>query len=240
MDRNSLFAQKPSLPPPTVPWTSRDVAWALGMSVFLILGFIILTGIGQRVGLSIDPSVVIIFGTSVLLIPAWYFSIYKYSVTWADLGLRGFRPAAVSVGCGLMLLSLLFNFVYASILALFDLQVQPDIEVMFENTTFPFILLFGGAVVAPFVEEIFFRGFVFAGLRNRWDWKKAAVVSAGLFALAHVLPTSVLPIFILGFIFAFLYQTSGSIWPSILMHMLTNSVALSAAYAISQGWVSLP
>lgn len=240
MEGSSLFIPKPNLPAPTVPWTSRDVAWALVMSVLLVLGFVILTGIGQRVGLFIDPSVVIIFGTSVLLIPVWYFSIYKYGVTWADLGLRGFRPAAVGMGCGLMLLSLLFNFVYASILALFDLQVQPDIAVMFEDTSFPFILLLGGAVVAPIVEEIFFRGFVFPGLRNRWDWKKAAAVSAGLFALAHVLPTSILPIFILGFIFAFLYQTSGSIWPAILMHMLTNTVALSAAYGISQGWVSLP
>jgi membrane protease YdiL (CAAX protease family) len=41
-------------------------------------------------------------------------------------------------------------------------------------------------------------------------------------------------------IFAFLYQVSGSIWPAILMHMLTNSLALSAAYAISQGWVPTP
>jgi membrane protease YdiL (CAAX protease family) len=41
-------------------------------------------------------------------------------------------------------------------------------------------------------------------------------------------------------IFAFLYQVSGSIWPAILMHMLTNAIALSAAYAISQGWISTP
>lgn len=240
MDSSSLFTQKSNIPAPTVPWTSRDVAWALVMSVLLILGFVVLTGVGQRLGLPIDPSVVIIFGTSVLLIPAWYFSVYKYGVAWTDLGLRGFRPAAVGIGCGLMLGSLLFNFIYASILALFNLQVQPDIGIMFEDTNFPFILLFGGAVVAPFIEEIFFRGFVFPGLRNRWEWKKAALASAGLFALAHVIPTSIVPIFILGFIFAFLYQTSGSIWPSILMHMLTNSVALSAAYAISQGWLSLP
>jgi membrane protease YdiL (CAAX protease family) len=66
------------------------------------------------------------------------------------------------------------------------------------------------------------------------------LVSSALFAVAHVVPTSFLPIFILGWIFAFLYKASGSIWPAILMHMLTNTLALSAAYAISQGWVPAP
>jgi membrane protease YdiL (CAAX protease family) len=225
------------LPSPTIPWTPRDVAWGLIMAVAWIIVFVILGGLGAQFGLTIDPSVVIIFGTLLLLIPAWYFTIFKYGATWADLGLRRFQPRAVGLGCGLMLLSLLFNLVYAYILAIFNLEIQPDIAQMFDNTGLPLVLLVGGAIVAPLVEEIFFRGFVFAGLRNRWDWKKAAVTSAGLFALAHILPTSILPILILGLIFAFLYQVSGSIWPAIFMHILTNSIALSAAYANSQGWV---
>ena len=139
-----------------------------------------------------------------------------------------------------MALSLVVNLVYASLLGLFGLEIQPDIELIFESTDLPLALLFGGAVVAPFVEELFFRGFVFSGLRGKWGWPKAALVSAGLFAVAHVIPTSILPIFILGLIFAFLYQASGSIWPAILMHMLTNTVALLVAYATSQGWLSLP
>jgi membrane protease YdiL (CAAX protease family) len=66
------------------------------------------------------------------------------------------------------------------------------------------------------------------------------LLSAGLFALAHILPTSILPIFILGVIFAYLYQISGSIWPAIIMHMLTNILALSVAYGLSQGWLTPP
>ncbi len=225
---------------PTVPWTPRDVAWGLIMAVLWVIAFVIIGGLGKEFGLVIDPSVLVIFGTLLLLIPAWYFSIYKYGATWADLGLREFQPKAIGFGCGLMLLSLLFNLVYATFLGIFNLEIQPDIDQMFDGTGFPVALLFGGAIVAPVVEEIFFRGFVFAGLRNRWDWKKAALASAGLFAMAHVIPTSLVPILILGLIFAFLYQISGSIWPAILMHMLTNSVALSVAYAASQGWIPAP
>jgi membrane protease YdiL (CAAX protease family) len=210
------------------------------VSVLWILAFVLAGGLGERWGLTIDPSVVVVFGTLLLLIPIWYFTIHKYGATWADLGLRGFQPNMVGLGCGLMILSLLFNLAYAAVLANFNLEIQPDLGPMFENTNFPLVLLLGGAVVAPFVEEIFFRGFVFAGLRQQWDWKKAAVISAGLFAMAHVIPTSIFPIFILGIIFAFLYQLSGSIWPAILMHMLTNGVALSAAYGIYQGWLPTP
>ena len=240
MQKPSSLFQQSSLATPSVPWSPTDVLWGFVMSVLWVLTLVILGEIIQEVGWSIDPSVVIVFGTAVLLIPTWYFTIYKYKVSWADLGLRGFRPTAVGLGCGLMVLSLLFNLVYAAVLAAFNLQIQPDIDVMFQDTRFPFVLLIGGAVVAPFVEELFFRGFVFPGLRKRWNWKIAAVISAGLFAMAHLLPTSILPIFILGFIFAFLYQISGSIWPSIIMHMLTNTVALTAAYAVSQGWGPLP
>jgi hypothetical protein len=223
-----------------VPWTPRDVAWALMMAIMWVMLFVVIGGVGQRLGWTIDPGLVVVLGTLVLLIPAWYFSIYKYGLSWADLGLRGFKPATVGLGCGLMLVSLLFNLIYATLLGFFGLQIQPDIDAMFNSTKFPLTLLIGGAVVAPFVEEIFFRGFVFPGLRNRWNWQVAAVVSAGLFAMAHIIPTAILPIFILGLIFAFLYQISGSIWPSIFMHMLTNSVALSTAYAISQGWIPTP
>lgn len=232
---------KYDIPPiPTVPWTPGDVGWGLLIFVLWILVFGTLALLGERLGLLVDAGVLVIFGEAILLTPVWYFTVRKYKVSWADLGLRDFRPAIIGLGCGLMVLSALFNFLYASLLAVFNLRVQPDIGMMFENTNFPLLLLFGGAIIAPVVEEIFFRGFVFTGLSHRWSPQKAALASAGLFALAHFAPTSVLPIFILGLIFAFLYQISGSIWPAILMHMLTNTLALSAAYGISQGWIPSP
>ncbi len=240
MHNTSSITPTNNTPPPAVPWTPRDVSWGLVAFAVWIVIFLILGLIGEYFELGVDPSITVIFGTSLLLIPAWYFTVYKYKVSWAALGLGSFKITDIGVGCGLMTASLLFNLVYASFLGLFGLQMQPDIDIMFNSTAFPFILLFGGAVVAPFVEEVFFRGFVFAGLRNKWSWPKAAAISAVLFAVAHVVPTSILPIFILGFIFAFLYQFSGSIWPAIFMHMLTNTVALSLAYAVSQGWIPAP
>ncbi len=240
MNSQSQFSDPTSAGPPPVPWTPRDVVGGVTVFILWILFFGVVGLLGQTLALPVDAGLLVVFGEAVLLLPVWYLTIHKYKVRWADLGLRGFQSWMVGLGCGLMLLSLLFNVVYAALLSLFDLQIQPDIALMFESTQFPVALLFGGAVVAPFVEEVFFRGFVFTGLRQRLGWKQAALASAGLFALAHFIPTSILPIFILGLIFAYLYQLSGSIWPAILMHMLTNTIALSAAYAVSQGWLPTP
>lgn len=231
--------KEPELTEPPQPWTPRDVGWGLVSAVLLVVLLLVLGQLIQSLDLAIDSSLVVVFGTAILLIPVWYFTAYKYGTSLADLGLRGFRPAAVGLGCGLMVLAFAFNMLYGTLLGFFDLQIQPDIDLLFEGSSLPWLMFFGGAVVAPVVEEIFFRGFVFAGLRQRWGWPKAMVGSAGLFAIAHVIPTAILPIFILGIIFAYLYQRFDSIWPAILMHMLTNTMALSVAYAVSQGLIEI-
>ena len=226
-------------PLPSVPWTLRDVAWGL-LAFVLYIFFLQLGLIGDNLALPVDMGLVIIFSEVVLLVPVWYLTVRKYNVPWSDLGLQSFRLSVLEIGCALMMLSVLCNVIYVSILAFFDLQIHSNIGQLFSTTAYPFALFIGGAVVVPFVEEVFFRGFVFTGLIKKWGWMWAAFISSVLFAVAHVVPASFIPIFILGWIFAFLYKASGSIWPAILMHMLTNTLAFSAVYAISQGWVPTP
>ena len=146
-----------------VPWTPRDVSAGLIVAVMWVIILAVLGGIAQRAGLPIDPSLIVLFGTTLLLIPVWYFTVFKYKVSWSDLGLRRFQLRAVGLGLGLMLISLLFNLGYAAVLSLFDLQIQPDIGPMFDDTSFPLFLLLGGAVVAPFVEEVFLEDLYLQG-----------------------------------------------------------------------------
>ncbi len=212
----------------SVPWTVNEV-W-LGLAAFglwLVFGMVVIYAAG-RYNFSIDVGLVVTLGEAFLLAPVWWLGLRKYRTGWRATGLRGFDGKVLLPGIALMTLSFGFNFVYVRVLMQFNLQMQVDLVPVFEGLPSPWLLFFGGAVVAPVVEEIFFRGFIFAGLRQVWGWQKAALVSAALFGLLHVTPTAMLPIFILGYIFAWLYQKSGSIWPAILMHMLTNSLALGA------------
>lgn len=90
---------------------------------------------------------------------------------------------------------------------------------LFTILLFYFIL----GVLAPFVEESLFRGFFYSFLRTRYNFVFANVLSASLFAIAHLDPGSVLPLFCLGSIFAYLFEITGSTVPSIVAHGLWNS-----------------
>ncbi len=84
-------------------------------------------------------------------------------------------------------------------------------------------------IVAPFAEEIFFRGFIFGGLRRRFSFLTAAVLSGLIFGLFHFTGLSsigVVPqLALFGFALAWLYEKTGSIYPSIAVHAVNNALA---------------
>jgi membrane protease YdiL (CAAX protease family) len=222
---------KPSYPP--IPWGARDVWLGLALLGLLVPAAIPFAFLAKSGSLDLNFGLAVSLGELLLLVPVWLLAVRKYGVGWDALGLRSFKWEMIGLGCGLMLLSLAFNFVFGLFLGLFGLRIQPDLIPIFAQLSSPWLLLIGGAIVAPIVEEIFFRGFVFAGLRPRYGWQRAAVISSALFALIHLIPTAIIPIFILGYIFAYLYQRSDSILPAILMHSATNALALGAAFVMA-------
>lgn len=84
-------------------------------------------------------------------------------------------------------------------------------------------------VAAPISEEIFFRGFLFGGFRKRLSFPIAALISALIFGLFHYTGASsfaVVPqLAFLGFALCCVYEETGSIYPTIALHMLNNTLA---------------
>jgi len=91
------------------------------------------------------------------------------------------------------------------------------------------------SVIAPVCEEILFRGFIFRALCNaRGPWP-AAIVTGILFGIVHGLSApavDLLPLALLGFLLCVVYWRTGSIYLTILMHSINNSIALSS----DEGW----
>ena len=86
-------------------------------------------------------------------------------------------------------------------------------------------------LAAPIAEEVFFRGFLFGGLRRRLPFIAAAVISAAIFGAFHYTGTgsvTLLPqLAALGLVQAWIYERSGSIVPTIGVHMVNNALAFA-------------
>ena len=81
-------------------------------------------------------------------------------------------------------------------------------------------------VAAPLIEEIVFRGYLYAAaVRLAPIWLAQAVVAA-LFGLAHGLAHA-LPIAVLSLVFGYLRQRHGCLLPSMVAHATHNALTVS-------------
>jgi membrane protease YdiL (CAAX protease family) len=167
------------------------------------------------------------------------------AVTWSELGLRPLPLAYVlRMGLGAGLVGLLIIDVIEALLS--QVGLQPNQLQQFEfvlsegPVAFALLLVLAG-IVAPFVEELFFRGFVFGFYRRRQALWVAYVVSSVLFTVLHLDPSKMnvqqmgglsVGIFLLALLLAWLYQHTGSLYPGILAHALNNSTAVILFYAV--------
>lgn len=84
-------------------------------------------------------------------------------------------------------------------------------------------------VVAPLAEETFFRGFLYPLLRNYIGKFAGMVVVSAFFAILHGVHVF-LPIFILGMFLVYLYEKTGSLIPSIVVHGIHNGFQMGKLF----------
>ncbi len=87
----------------------------------------------------------------------------------------------------------------------------------------------GAAVFAPLAEELLFRGLIFGLFKKRLGPTAAVVLASALFALIHLLPEVIFPIFLVGLVLNWVYLRTGSLAYTILFHMLFNAGTLALA-----------
>lgn len=141
------------------------------------------------------------------------------------LGVRRFRVRSALLWVFLAIVAYLaLAFLYATVIGEPE---QDDIADEFGPLPVQILLIVFAAGIS---EEICFRGMLFGGLRERFHWVWAALISAVIFGVLHALTglSAVPPLIVIGFMLAMVYEKTGSIVPAILFHMLNNSVALLA------------
>lgn len=90
------------------------------------------------------------------------------------------------------------------------------------------VVVASGALVAPVVEELFFRGYIFNAYLAEKGMRTAYLASAVLFGIVHGHATLFPAIFLGGLVLAYAYRRSGTIVAPIVAHVLNNSVAFGS------------
>jgi membrane protease YdiL (CAAX protease family) len=99
-----------------------------------------------------------------------------------------------------------------------------------------FTLVAGRAAgVAPFAEELLFRGALFGWMRRWLPAYVAIFLTAALFALAHPLPVLWPAAFSFGAGAAWFRERSGAVTPFVVIHVLNNMMLIGISY-VATGW----
>jgi membrane protease YdiL (CAAX protease family) len=115
------------------------------------------------------------------------------------------------------------------------------IDQYFRDTSSAYLLAGFGIFIAPFVEEVFFRGFVFPALA-RWTGPAISVIiTAGAFAMLHQGQLAhawapLLILFVVGTVLTIVRARTNSVSTCVLVHMGYNGALFGMLFFATQGF----
>jgi uncharacterized protein len=143
----------------------------------------------------------------------------------------------IGYGVGLMVGALVASALYSNFV-LRGRESQADTQAIIDALDTPFAYLLGFVaivVVAPVIEELLFRGYLQTAFRRRMHPNVAVLLSAAIFAAVHMQPLAFPVLALLGAVFGYLYQLTGSLKVNIALHMANNGLAFLALVAAGSG-----
>lgn len=234
--------------PPPVQQPVTDVAslWTPATALFGALAglagalvlLVVFAGIYMAAGGNEDDAAMTVAG-AVLQDIAFVVSAWKFGGRFGPLRLRDFglrrtsvkRAVGVVVGLGIAYGVMLA--VYSSLVNLKEDTVPQDLGAD-KNTLALIAFALIAVVMAPLIEEFFFRGFVYRAFANKAGVALGALGSSLFFGILHWdfatadRLLAVVPLTVFGIALALAYHFTGSLYTSIAMHATNNSLAVVA------------
>jgi|SRR5579864_1903727 len=196
-------------------------------------------------GLTTGTFVVAALSTDIPMLVILYIRVIRPgALSWSDLGLRPL-PLDYTLRMGLAagLGGLVAIDVIGTFLSQFGLRPNQLEQFQFVLSEGPLsfaVLLVAAAIVAPFFEELFFRGFLFGIYRRKQPGWLAYLVSSVLFTILHLEPNRMnlsqmaglsAGIFLLALLLAWVYEHTGSLYPGMIAHAINNATGLILFYS---------
>jgi hypothetical protein len=146
-------------------------------------------------------------------------------------------PLVVAVG---QAISLIISFFYKNIQP--EQVAVKQIKTAATSDGQLFVLVFCVIFIVPILEEILFRGFLQNWFKSHFGRKKAIIFTAIVFALFHYAPSQgagnielLASLFVLACFLGYIYERQKSLWASISMHAIFNSISISLIFFIEKG-----
>lgn len=140
------------------------------------------------------------------------------AVTWAVLAVLG---AVAARG---------FASAYAGLMQLLPIELpgeQTNPLSLFPGGGFSVVvLILVVVVIAPFTEEVVFRGVLLPAFGERWGAVAGVVVSSFLFAGLHLSAYIFVPIAVAALVFGWMVVRFQSLWPAYVAHATFNGIAV--------------
>jgi uncharacterized protein len=215
-----------------IDWQSHDrPGWAgigVGLVVFLVLLAIVALAMGfLATDAPVLQGVIGSFAGGIAGLGGFAAAYIVKHSGYACIGLHQSAPswylAAAVLSVAGYFLSLLIMDAHASITGTTDTS-QAILHAAAQGGVLPFLLAFlGGALVTPLGEELLFRG-VIANALNRYGALAGVGLSAVIFGVAHGTGVIMWVAIMMGLLSGALFRKTGSVWPSVLLHMVYNGL----------------
>ena len=170
-----------------------------------------------------------------------YFAVYKYHEKLIALGLTMknlfrniFYGIAGYIACiPVFIASTILVLVVVKLLSCAP-QKQPVVELFLkeENPAFLIFSSLFASIFGPFIEELFFRGFMYNAAKKMMGIFWATILTAAIFAALHTNVVGFLPIMVLGVLLAYMYEKTGSLVSSITIHVMHNLAMVYTVFLV--------
>jgi len=225
-------------------------SWTLGdMIITLIIVFTTSYGLGtllkpflnENLSLAGRFLVAGIIQTSMFLITVFLIVLFRSGGYFNHLGLT--RNTSMKnlkkgfTGGLLLFIIVLASGIMVSTLFPNEPKPQPFAELLLEAKTpfevfVPFVM---GGFFAPLGEEIYFRGFAYLVLREKFGVVMGIIITSIFFSALHFDVVRFIPLTLGGAGLAWLYETTGSLLTPIIAHSVWNVSMLALMYFASKG-----
>lgn len=203
-----------------------DFAWSACLIILLLSG--------NPVASNIPLVASMLISELLIVVPALLFLLAnkQHTRTGSINEMLGFRKMKISSFFMTVLFTFLIMPMATAINAVSMLFVDNVVnEISGDVLQIPFlVMLFMIGILGPFCEEFVFRGVIYTGYKNSGPVWWAFFWSALLFALMHLNFNQAAYALALGFMFGLLVEATGSLWSSVVAHIVFNSEQVCMMY----------